>query len=393
MKKVIFEHIIPSLILEEQELSKPVLPKFIVKALKDNKTSLGAHPAFPPDDDKTFIEKVVLKRFDEITNDLNQLDDEDKTEDFLSKKLSELLLQCKKLEEPIKETLEKICFNFVTEFFGVPNDIVIFSCELVDKVKPIEPLRLLPEDTDEMEFDGIEELEGLNDDVYKRRLIDSLIQGASVYYSDIYDKFVGEIFKLNSKLPALYHDIITINNYLIFVKKEKMDDKRMMQGGCVDVILGNESTKSEIKSQALILPILLAESIKGFMELFASHGLPDSKEKALFVLKKADFLLAEPWDTRLGVVLWKLFIESLGNIDSTLIPSIFSYISSLNTKEFNRLFKEIFAKTKKSKIEMAQIRNKVIKEKEKNDFETGLMKKRTDSSMIADEFMTIDDLI
>ena len=167
----------------------------------------------------------------------------------------------------------------------------------------------------------------------------------------------------------------------------------MMQGGCVDVILGNESTKSEIKSQALILPILLAESIKGFMELFASHGLPDSKEKALFVLKKADFLLAEPWDTRLGVVLWKLFIESLGDIDSTLIPSIFSYISSLNTKEFNRLFKEIFAKTKKSKIEMAQIRNKVIKEKEKNDFETGLMKKRTDSSMIADEFMTIDDLI
>lgn len=393
MKKVIFERIIPSLLVEEKEDLTNNLPDFIIRALKKNKTSLGSHPAFPPDDDKTFTEKIINNRFKELSNNLEKLDINDKSEELLAKRLSELLLQCKQAEEPIKENLEKLCFNFVTDLFAVPNEMVIFSCELVDKVDPIQPLRILPEDTSEIEFEGVDELEELNSIVYKRRLIDALIQGASSYYGNKYKNILGEIFNLNPKLPMLYHEIITINNYLIFVKKEKMNDKRMMQGGCVDVILGNETSKSEIKAQGLILPILLSESIRGFMELFAASGLPNSKEKALYVLKKADFLLAEPWDMRLGVTLWELFLQSLGDIDSQTIPLLFYNICNIPTEEFNKLFREIFAKTKKSKIEMAELKQTIEKEIEKDDFERKLIKKRNDISMISDDYITINDLM
>ena len=61
----------------------------------------------------------------------------------------------------------------------------------------------------------------------------------------------------------------------------------------VEVSLGNDETKSKIESQGVILPILLMETIKGFMELFISHGLPKNVNDAITVIGRSDFIKAE----------------------------------------------------------------------------------------------------
>ena len=37
------------------------LPKHILKALKENKTSLGEHPSYPPEEEEKFIVNLVIK--------------------------------------------------------------------------------------------------------------------------------------------------------------------------------------------------------------------------------------------------------------------------------------------------------------------------------------------
>ena len=42
------------------------LPSHILKALRDNKTSLGEHPCFPPEEEEKFIIGLLSKTFKEI---------------------------------------------------------------------------------------------------------------------------------------------------------------------------------------------------------------------------------------------------------------------------------------------------------------------------------------
>lgn len=53
-------------------------------------------------------------------------------------------------------------------------------------------------------MDGVEDLDRLSKEVYKRRLVNSLIQGAALKYSSDIQAFVKDIYALNYKLPTLY---------------------------------------------------------------------------------------------------------------------------------------------------------------------------------------------
>ena len=54
------------------------LPKHILKSLETNKTSLGEHPSYPPEEEEKFIINAVANKFTKITDnmeitDINQL--------------------------------------------------------------------------------------------------------------------------------------------------------------------------------------------------------------------------------------------------------------------------------------------------------------------------------
>lgn len=368
------------------------LPKHLLNALKTHKTSLGEHPSYPPEDEKTFDYKLTKKRFIELYNELSLIDDIDITnEQNLATILSELITQCQKIEEPIKEQLEVLCFNLVNSLFEIPEDTLDFSCKLVSSID-VSSQRLVPEETDEIEFDGIEEMEGLNDDVYKRRIINAIVQGASMYYSSRVEVYVSDIYKLNSKLPELYKKILILNNYLLFFNEDKMKVKQPTLAGNVNVHLGNDIIKTKIDAEAIIFPILLNESIKGFMELFSSHGLPNSMNKSNYVIKKSDFLLAEPWDMRLGYGLWELILNTIPTDDTTYIPLMFTEFVSLKAKIFHKLLREIFGKTKKGRTMMSALFKKVDLELQNDEFNDYVDNKSLDNLTITDDYFTPNEL-
>ena len=365
------------------------LPKFLYNSLKTHKTSLGVNEAFPPEKQYPFDYYIIKKRFNDVVERLISIEGREclTNEDLLITNLTKYITRCKEIEAPIKDSLQNICVRIVSEMLGVPDEMVILNCELVGEIKPSHSFRIIPEDDEDgYVFDDLSDFDNSNKVVLKRRLINSLIQGASYHYFSKY--WLNEIYELNNELPTLYEKIRAINDYLLFAKEERISDKKPMQGACVEVELGRKEEKTEINVQALIFPYLFTETLRGFFELFASHGLPEDNEKAAYILKHADFLLAEPWDLRFGVELWNILG---GDIEDTkILPYFISNISELPIDEFNDILKEIFAQTKKGN----EIKQSFI-EDAKHSVEMMSLMTTIDTKnkdIITDEFMNDEDI-
>lgn len=396
MKKIIVKQNMINESLINDDKNNMNLPKHLIKSLTSHKTSLGDHPSFPPEDEDCFDYKIVNKRFKNLYNELSKFDDIGEiSEDNLTNILGKLVHECQKIEKPIKSNLEKLCTNLVNDLFKIPEESVSFTCELVNRIDNSDK-RLTPEKTDDMEVNGIEDLERLSKEVYKRRLINSLIQGIALKYSSDIQVFVKELYALNYKLPILYEKIIKINDFLLFFKSDINDEKSRTEAGNVDVHLGNENKPTSIDAKGIIFPILLNECFRGFLELFAAHGLPENREDALYVIKKSDFLLAEPWDIRLGYSLWNIINEAINansqNAVEVGIPYIFTEIVSLPVDEFHQFMKEIFAKTKKGKENMNHMISFILHEKEMDNFNSYLDNKNSEIGMIDDEYFLPEEL-
>lgn len=388
MKKIIVKKDMLTERLNGVEENKVKLPQHIVKQLRLHKTSLGNHPAFPPEDEDCFDYKITCNRFKKLYDELSKFDDiGELTETNLSNMLSKLVRECKEIEKPIKENLEMLCGNIVNILFNIPQDAVAFKCELVDSVDNSDK-RLTPEKTDDIELDGVDSLEQLSKEVYKRRMINSIIQGMSLDYSSEIQLYIKGIYELNYKLPMLYEKIIKINDFLLFLKSDISNDESKTDAGSVDVRLGNDVQQSTIDAKGIIFPIMLNESIKGFLELFAAHGLPEKKDDAIYVMKKADFLLAEPWDMMLGKSIWGILNECIMQVsDDPLnigLPFIFTEIASLPVDDFHGFMREVLAKTKKGKQLMKSMIDYILHEKNKDDFDEYLNNKNSDVSIIED---------
>ena len=221
-------------------------------------------------------------------------------------------------------------------------------------------------------------------------------QKSEVYYknkNDCINDFFDTLHKINPNLIKYYTQILALNEYLLFEKEDiGMSDKNKMQLGTVEVNLAAGDEKVKIEAQGVIMPILLNELIRGFMELFISHGLPKKKEIAMMVLGKSDFLKAEPWDMRVGPYLWDLLSKSFNDINSNELPYLLKRISKLEVDNFNTLLKEVFAKTKRGKEIMSKLSFKAKKDVKYDKFVDKMSKMKKDKGVITDEFIHPDEL-
>jgi hypothetical protein len=121
-----------------------------------------------------------------------------------------------------------------------------------------------------------------------------------------------------------------------------------VSGGVVKVDFPtSENPKAVIHAQAMVFPVLIHEIVKGVMELLSAHGLPKNKNVANYVINKADFLAAEPWDMRLGPAVWGKFTDAIPADDFNLKHHVYSHLASLPANEFHNQMKEVMAGTKK----------------------------------------------
>jgi hypothetical protein len=377
---------------ELSEMVKPSseLPNDIKNALRGHKTSLGVHPSFPPEEEVSFDMLVTQSRFEEVIAKINTVNIDSYHPRDIEKHLRKLIDKCKEIELNFKQKLENICYNYVIDLFKVPDGLVAFDCKLVEVV---DSDKAPVQDTETIEFDNIKQRSRLHDAVYKRRIINAIITGGALRLSWIDKQLIGEIYELSPELPSIYRDIIILNDYLLFTKNNTgISETNKKQSGISYLTIGNDTTKNKVSVEAEIFPVLLYESIRGFLEMFAAYGLPASKRECAYVMSKADFINAEPWDMRMGPELWDYIMDIFNNPETENIPLLLTTLFSQRTEKFNAILQEIFGETKNAKTIADKIWAKVQIVLETDDFDEMMAKKQTDVSIIADDYFLPEEL-
>lgn len=337
------------------------LPKHILKALRSNKTSLGEHPAFPPEDEEKFVIHVLTKHYNDLLEEVGSGD-----VGLLKKELSKLLSTCLKHEQNCHDALEKLAGQVVCELLNIPTDTVDIRTALTSEIDTSNQ-RMFPEQTEDYSFENIKDMNSLTDEIYKRRILNCLIAGTAMRYANDITTYIQELFKIDPELPTLYRKILSINNLLLYVDTDSVDGKDTTEGGAVDVTLTSQDEMPVIESKAILFPILVEETIKGVLELVIAHGLPQDREKAKYVMQKADFKLAEVWDLRLGLPLSERIFKL---IEEEVEPTfLFMELSKMKVKDFNEALQEVFAGTKEGRDFINGLVSKINRKKKLDDFE------------------------
>ena len=360
------------------------LPKHIIASLKSNKTSLGEHPSLPPEEEESFLIYILDKYYQEL-KDVTEYDDVK----LIQEDLQKLLIQCKKIEESNIDALEALCQQVINNIFQVPADTIIINCKIVNNVD-VSQQRFLPDDTTDYTFDDISDMHRLTDEIYKRRMLNALVVGAAMFYSNNIDFYVQDLFKINPELPFLYKKILELNSKLLYLQKDSLTTETNVNGGKVDVMMTTNEQQVQISAEGIIFPILLEETIKGILEVAIAHGLPLDRGKAEYVTKKADFRLAETWDMRLGVPLWLQILSLCDNLNVDImddgIINFFLYeLALLDVEEFNHFLQNVLKKTKEGMRLLLEMINNIKKSKGRDEFDNYIQTQNSKKHIINDE--------
>lgn len=386
MKRILNENILSS------EISESILDK-----VDNEKAYLSKNPGIPDIYSSQYLNVLINHAFSEARENLlglGKIENVNATD--LESALSELTLQCKKLEKPYRNQLEKICVNYCVDVFSIPSDTIEFSAKLVDSVTDgFENISVDPsnEFSNKFSFDDIKHARLFKLEVHKRKLLNVLSCGLAMKYMNNFGCYFAEIEKIEPKLCKLYKEILFLNNYLIYIKDDLgITDNDKKLGGCVITNIGSDDEMVRIEATATLFPILVYETFKGLADLFVSHGLPSDRYIANEVLKSSDYVKAEPWCMRFGLQMWNLFEKNFNDISSEEIPYLLKIYSSLDFDKFNNLSKEVFANTKKGRNMMSILSKKAKDDIEYLKFADKMDKLKTSKSMISDEFINESEL-
>ena len=375
-------------IINEALGARVQIPSHLFSDVKGSNTPFNGNPCFPNDG---IILDVLGKRFNEVkevfSDDIASYDNKE-----VMTKLNKLYAQCLRKEENLRDQLEKICMNSVIELFDIPQDGVEFECELVPEISSRTEFHIEPDTDENFEYENYAAIEAEDSDTNKRIITDALVVGGAVRLAEVALKnSLSKIFELDEELPHLYSKIMKINDYLIFAQPFKIEDNSHKQGGYVKVILGNDVTPPKIEAHAVIAPILIIEILRGCLELWASHGLPDDISRAEAAINKADAVVNDPWYSRLGPVLWDYVSDAVSG-DTKVLPTFIMNLCSLSDNEFNNLLREVFARTRLGKEELSKLAEKSKYEDDYSSFEYDIRQKQSERGIIEDGYFTEEEL-
>lgn len=364
--------------------------------LAERKHSLGNHPIFPDGDETSFEQKLIGKRFSDVAKQYKKAFDVDSIDDkLLLGQMMPLVNDTMKLESKHKKKLEELAIKMIREEYDMSEDVVEIHAELTPKINMIGTKKNPKPMAVEMEFNNHDDVVKAKDEVYKRRFLNAMIQGASKKCNHMFHMVDNELTELEPRLVNYYSKMMSSADYMYYVIP-KMEEG--VNGGVVKVQFPNKNNpKAVIYVQAMVFPVLIHELVKGVMELLSAHGLPKDKKIGEYVINKADFLAAEPWDMRLGPALWEQFTSLIEPDDFNLKHHIYSELASLPVKEFNYKMREIMCGTKDGKEIIKTIVNEVKNSLQEDEYNEAMEKMGDkpiiDSKPIEANTFTLDDLL
>lgn len=352
--------------------------------LAEQKHSLGKHPIFPEGDEDSFEQKIMGKRFKEVATrykrafDLEKIDNQQVISEMMP-----ILNDTIKMESSHKKELEKLAISMIREEYDMSEDVVEINAELVNKISLIGTKKSPKPLTTDLDFDNHGEMVNANKEVYKRRFLNAMIQGASKKSSHMFHLVDDELSEMEGRLPSKYAKLMAAADYMYYIIP-KMENG--VAGGVVKVQFpSKDNPKAVIHVQALVFPVLIHELVKGVMELLSGHGLPKDKKIGEFVINKADFLEAESWDMRIGPALWDRFTNAIDSEDFNLKHHIYSEIAALPVDEFNTKMREIMANTTEGKQIISDLVLEIKKDLDEDEFNDAMTEIYSNDEEINDE--------
>ena len=340
----------------------------IERKITSKQTPFNQNPALPQDGDKDYIEVISSKRFKDSVDkvrrylgDTTAIQGNNPMMGLMSTVMNGLQ-RIVQVESQNKEYLERLAVNLVVKELGIPEGSLQFDAQLVHgpmaaaqgmQTEPQQPsdeevkdaFKKAEDHSEELE-DFADEFEKFNLEKSKRRLINSLIQGAAFKGGHMYVLVSDELSRLDPNLLNHYGVTQSLMEHLywLYPDMEGMAGSGGGQMGQSEV--DDETDPPTVKARAMTFPLLVHELVKGVYEVFGTHGLPDDPKQAEMVLGAEDTLPAEIWDSRLGPIFWEKFLEAypdkLFDDDMKHIQHyLFVRFSKLSAQEFLRVAKLI----------------------------------------------------
>lgn len=366
--------------------------------LAERRHSLGNHPIFPDGDETSFEQKILGKRFAEVAKRYKKAFDVDSVDDrLLLGQMMPIVNESMKLESKHKKELEELAIRIIREEYDMSEDVVEIHAELTPKINLVGTKKNPKPMAVEMEFNNHDEIINAKDEVYKRRFLNAMIQGASKKCNHMFHMVEDELTDMEPRLANHYAKMMSVADYMYYVIP-KMEDG--ITGGIVHVQFPNaKNPKAVIHVQAMVFPVLIHELVKGVMELISAHGLPKDKKIGEYVINKADFLSAEPWDMRLGPALWEQFTNAIDPDDFDLKHHIYCELVSLPVKEFNTKMREIMCGSKDGKQLIKSIVNEIRNGLQEDDYNEAMNTIREKNTLtktpknLDNDTFTLDDFL
>jgi len=214
----------------------------------------------------------------------------------------------------------------------------------------------------ENEVEIAQNLEHLNFEKAKRRLINSIIQGSAMkgYYMYHYVADRLQDITGSDTLIRDYGLMMSVNDSLYWQFPDESIGAAM--GG--ESMAGKEEVDRNTEPPTIIarginFPVLVHELIKGVMEMFAVQGQPETGWEE--ISRSEDTLEKEVWDIRLGPSIWNrirgqfpeeiLLDENQKELQNYLLVAIFK----LEAREFLVFVKEVLEGTERGQSMMQQL--------------------------------------
>lgn len=297
--------------------------------------------------------------------------------------------------------LEQLAIELVMKEMGIPEGEIEYDAKIVGMgeidMSDFKHDQNNEENSDEVDIENeievFNDLENLDLEKAKRRMINSIIQGAAEkgqYMFQLLPERLREITG-NPNILNLYGTLMSINDLNYW---QLSDDTIKGLGGSG---AGKEKARppeeeggpGKVIVRAINFPVLLHELIKGTIELIAIQGRPEDNFED--VESSEDTLEKEMWDLRLGPAIWDrirnqfpediLIDENKRSLQNYLLAEIFK----LPAKKFLVLIKEVVGQTRRGKQLLDSLMDGINKMFNDQEYEDSLSRFRDELDVATEE--------
>jgi hypothetical protein len=394
----------------------------IERQINQRQTPYAENPMLPQDGDRDFVELITSQRFKDsvekvrrFLGDTRVIQGDNPMMGLMSSVMGSLQ-QIKRVEVENKDYLESLAVDLVKKELGIPEGQLQFDVELVSGMMgAAEGMQTQAEEPDEEEVedafkegeehqeeieDFMDSMEKFNLEKAKRRMINSLVQGAAFKGGHMYTLVSDEINRLDPNLLNLYGVTQSLMEHLYWLYPD-MEGMAGSGGGQMGQSESDpETDPPTIKAKAFTFPLLVHEIVKGIYSLYGDQGLPNDPVQRSMVVGAEDTLPSEVWDSRLGPIFWEKFRESwpdkLYEEDQRHLQQyLFMKLSQLQAKDFIVLAKAIMADKPEAKEVINRMVDEIVGILKKHEYESKMSDDDDDSDDYGnndDDFDDLDDL-